>query len=187
MVGEAFWGNEIEILHRLLFPLVRESAQAGVEEGMNMLGASIALDWDLVNKQVVTFAETYAFTLARQVTGTTEKIFREAFTTWIESGAPLSDLIDELAPIFGDARAEAIAVTEVTRLFAEGNMLGWTESGVVAAKEWQTSEDELVCPICGPLGEEDPIPLASSSFGEGLDGPPAHVRCRCWLHPVVSE
>lgn len=185
-VGSAFWGHEVEILHKVLFPLVRESVQDGVEEGLGHLSADIAIDWNLVNSRVVTFAEGYAFTLATQITGTTEKVFQEAYSEWIASGAPLQDLIDELAPMFGGVRAEMIAVTEVTRLFAEGNILGWAESGVVWGKQWMTSEDELVCPICAPLGDEEPVQLLSSGFGTGMSSPPAHVRCRCWLQPVVE-
>jgi len=45
---------------------------------------------------------------------------------------------------------------------------------------WQTRNDEIVCPICGPRhGKEE---------GDGWtkdDGPPAHPRCRCWTNHVL--
>jgi hypothetical protein len=78
-----------------------------------------------------------------------------------------------------------IAVTEVTRSYAEGNQIAWKESGVVEGKEWNTANDEIVarCPICWPLhGVVIPI---GEEFDGGFDGPPAHPRCRCWITPVV--
>jgi rubredoxin len=69
-----------------------------------------------------------------------------------------------------------IAVTETTRVFAEGNKLAWDSTGVVSGSKWQTANDDLVCPICGPLNEQVTD-----------DEPPAHVNCRCWKRPVVDE
>ena len=37
---------------------------------------------------------------------------------------------------------------------------------------WQTSGDERVCPICGPLAGQE------FRSGEG-PAPPLHVNCRC--------
>jgi hypothetical protein len=72
-------------------------------------------------------------------------------TRWIDNGETLPQLIERLVPLFGEKRAELIAVTEVTRAFAEGNMVAWRESGVIQKRRWNTANDELVCPICGPL------------------------------------
>jgi len=41
-------------------------------------------------------------------------------------------------------------VTEVTRLFAEGNLLAYQQMEGIDRVQWVTAEDELVCPICGP-------------------------------------
>jgi hypothetical protein len=111
-----------------------------------------------------------------------------------------------LQPIFGATRAEAIAATEVTRVVAAGNETLWQSTGVVSGKRWMTARDERVCPICGPLHgrltelnrgfEFTPDDLANNEeLRKALRGataitilrPPAHVRCRCWEQPFVSE
>ena len=99
----------------------------------------------------------------------------------IRSGSPLSALEAALAPLFGDARARRIAVTEVTRLFARGNQMAWEETGFVNMVKWNTAEDELVCPVCRPLD--------GTMIGIGdIDAmPPAHVNCRCYITPIVDN
>lgn len=101
----------------------------------------------------------------------------------------------------GPDRADAIAVTEITRAITAGEAMvidrinagrasqagggeGAAGSGglLVAAagglrRFWITARDDRVCPVCSPLhgkGEiawKDAFPL----------GPPAHPRCRCAL------
>jgi SPP1 gp7 family putative phage head morphogenesis protein len=81
-----------------------------------------------------------------------------------------------LANTFGRSRAETIAVTEVTRAAAEGGRLyqqQLQQAGFTFDRIWRTSNDERVCPVCGPL---DGKPEAE--WG-GLDSPPAHPNCRC--------
>ena len=103
---------------------------------------------------------------------------QKAVSEWIASGQALDELMTSIAPMFGADRAEMIAVTEVTRAFAEGNKATWEESGVVEAMRWMTAQDEMVCPVCAPLAGK------KRTFDDDL--PPAHVNCRCYLQPVVS-
>jgi SPP1 gp7 family putative phage head morphogenesis protein len=74
-----------------------------------------------------------------------------------------------------------IASTETTRIYAQANADAWESTEVVDEWEWMTAQDDLVCPVCGGLDGE--------TFGIGdIDArPPAHVSCRCWERPVVSE
>jgi SPP1 gp7 family putative phage head morphogenesis protein len=127
--------------------------------------------------------------LVRGITDTSRRFVTQAIADWIQSGQPLDKLVEVLRPMYGPVRAEMIAATEVTRAYAEGNQVAWQESGVVAGMRWQSSRDELVCPICGPLhGQEVPL---GSKFQHPESGqeyfPPAHVRCRCWIAPVVRS
>jgi SPP1 gp7 family putative phage head morphogenesis protein len=96
----------------------------------------------------------------------------------------LSALTEKLAPRFGPVRAEMIGVTETTRIFHDGNVLAWRASGLVKGEKWQTSMDDLVCPICEPMHDRETA--LGEQFGD-VEGPPAHVNCRCWVHPVVQE
>jgi hypothetical protein len=71
-----------------------------------------------------------------------------------------------------------IATTEVTRAYSEATNETKelvNQTGLQMHRVWHTSNDELVCDICGPLNEK-PESEWSSRFP---DGPPAHVNCRC--------
>ena len=184
VVSEAFWQAEAEILIEILFPIFVKAGKKAAKNGMKQLeeqmGASIGVDWTLVNQAVIAWAETYSASVAAQFTTTSMNAFLAAFPDWASSGAPLQDLIDQLEPFYGEVRAEMVAVSEVTRAFAEGNVLAWGETGLVAGFDIMTAQDELVCEICWGYVEGNPYSLDDS------DRPPFHVRCRCWLRPVVS-
>jgi len=180
-----FWMDEAEMLIEILFPLFvkagKRAARNGISQLEEQVGAQIGVDWTLVNEAVVAWAETYSAQVAAQFTTTSMNAFLAAFPDWAASGAPLQDLIDQLEPFYGEVRAEMVAVSEVTRAFAEGNVLGWGETGLVSGFDVMTAEDELVCDICKAYVEDSPFPL-----DDVIDRPPYHVRCRCWLRPVVS-
>ena len=88
-------------------------------------------------------------------------------------------LIKDIEPLFGKGRAGRIAVTEVTRLYAEGNLAAYASAGVEEV-EWRTVNDAAVDPICEALDGQ------RWAVGTG-ESPPAHPNCRCWLAPVVSD
>ena len=178
------WDSEKDLLFNLLFPRILAAAMAGAENSLgSLVDMGVGVDWALVNTAVQEWARQYAYDLVTKITDTTRRFVQETVAAWIESGAPLDDLIDSLAPMFGSVRAEMIAVTEITRAFAEGNMALWSSSGVVSGKQWMTANDELVCPICGVL--DGNVVALDADFDDGSFAPPAHVRCRCWMQPVV--
>lgn len=117
-------------------------------------GAAITVDWTLVATQVLAWLDTYSFDLIRDLTETTRAALRAAIQRWAANGLPLSDLVDELVALglFDRERAELIATTEVTRVYASAQILAWQQSGVVHSMRWNTANDERVCPICGALG-----------------------------------
>lgn len=191
-VEEGFWNAERQKLLELLFPLLTGAALAGAEEALEeLLEMGMGVDWGLVNTRAVEWARRFAALLAADITETTRAFVGEAIAQWMESGERLEVLIEVLEPMFGRVRAEMIGVTETTRSWAEGNLATWRESGVVKGKRWETANDELVCPICEPLNGMvvglDENGFTTEEGGMGLTAPPAHVRCRCGLAPVVEK
>lgn len=168
--------------------------QDGADLGVSMAVAQfdtigLGFDWTLPNLDARDWAQRYSYELIRGIEQTTVNGVRQAVSRWIENGEPLIQLKRDLAPLFGAQRAEMIAVTEVTRAYAEGNRAAYRASGVVAELEWRTAQDEIAakCPICGPL-HGTRTSVDSPSFGpKGLTAPPAHPRCRCIVAPVVRE
>lgn len=188
-LDDLFWSSEQQFLFELLFPTLFEAALDGAQSALDsLIEVGIGVDWGLVNQVVRDWAKAYTYDLVIGITSTTRRFLQDAEAEWIESGAPLDVLIDQIAPMFGKTRAEMIAVTETTRCFAQGNLATWKTSGLVERKQWLSAEDELVCPVCGPLADSEPIGIdASWDTPDGpIDGPPAHVRCRCWVQPVVE-
>jgi hypothetical protein len=99
-------------------------------------------------------------------------------------------------------RALRVARTEVSAAYNQGQLAGiieaqetgWLPANKVV-KKWRTSQDEVVCPFCGPLndtvvGLHEGFPR-DAKLKQGLltDGktPPLHPNCRCTIiYEVVS-
>lgn len=177
---------------------VEEGAAAGLRVAFGQLGnVGVSLNYDLLHRFARDWANTYSYNLITRIDQSTGRQVGDAVTAWIESGQHLDALIAHLEPAFGQVRAEMIASTETTRAFAEGTLLGYRQSGLVLGTEWKTARDSRVCEICGPLhgavGDVNgnfrhPGGVGKSSRYEGRPfRPPAHVRCRCAIAPIVDE
>jgi SPP1 gp7 family putative phage head morphogenesis protein len=94
----------------------------------------------------------------------------------------MGDIVARLP--FGEERAWMIATTETTSAYARGQRMAGEAlrkeyPDVDVVKQWFTNNDDLVCPICGPLdGEEIDM---DDDFTTGIADPPAHPNCRCWI------
>lgn len=187
-----FWRDEFIRMLNIITPTALDVFTAGAEAGVALLppALTVLVDWDWFNQEAVNWLEKYGIGTLKDIHGTTEANTVKIIGDWVKSGKRLDVLKSQLNPWFGEKRAERIAVTEVTRMYAEGNITAWKAAGIVGKKRWQTAMDEKVCPICGPLhGMEvgvDENGFTTEAFGMGLYGPPAHVNCRCWLLPVVD-
>ncbi len=149
----------------------------GVDQASRL---GLAVDFEMANQQVLDYARKFNNEWWGKLETTTRNGLRTAIGTHIESGAPLPTLRQNLTPLFGKKRAEMIASTETTRLFAEGNKIAYRQAGVEEV-EFRTVHDGNVCPECESYdGERYPI-------GREDVTPPIHPRCRCWIAPVVDE
>jgi len=151
---------------------------------------AIGVDWALVNEAASEWARRYTYDLVRGITNHTREALQRAVGDFFEEGLTRGDLEGQLSSLFGPVRAEMIAVTEVTRAAAEGQQGLVSEvaaQGIEMVDTWSTRNDELVCPICGPLHGRDADgydagrtpywmhPVSGQRYGK----PPAHPRCRC--------
>lgn len=80
-------------------------------------------------------------------------------------------------------RAETIARTETVAAANEGQLQLWRQAqanGLLKAnarRQWITTPDERLCPVCRPLnGKTAPL---DGPFPGGFMNPPAHPNCRC--------
>lgn len=212
-----FWQPYLPQLRREFADLTMDILIAGGDDGAAAVRAgSVLIDWDTFNEDALSWLDMYlgtggagllpanAYPWAWALNESTRLGVAREIDRWIRAGAPLPELERRLLPFFDRRRAHRIAVTEVTRIYASGNVMAWKASGVVSGKRWQTARDELVCPICGRLhntfveldrGWEfnagalaaDPALARALRAPLTVIVPPAHVGCRCWVQPVVYE
>jgi SPP1 gp7 family putative phage head morphogenesis protein len=193
-----FWRDEDDQLWREVGPFALNILMAGARAGASALpaGFELLIDWDMFNTSAVDWLRRYEANWLRGINATTRSQVTKIIEGWIRRGDPLPVLTEQLTPIYGSERAAMIAATETTRVYAEGNLAAWRATGIVTEKRWITASDDRVCPVCGPLHNKVvSIDLGWSRDGqgqiiaspEGLLAPPAHVRCRCWLLPVISD
>jgi SPP1 gp7 family putative phage head morphogenesis protein len=180
-----FWTQESQILYEILFPLVQEAAVSAALASYTELASMVelGLSWQVVNQMAIDWANNYTTQVVSQISKTSMAAFLEKFQPWMLSGEPLPVLIGQLEPFYGEARASMIAITEITRAFASGNVLFWESTGMVTGYNFRTAQDDLVCGLC------DGLTGAASRNPHRLDDeedmPPKHVKCRCSITPVI--
>ena len=175
-----------------------DAAGAGVNIALDQLERiGVGFDYTLVNTRAQDWAKRYSYELIQGINDTTKQAVQQAVERWYGNGEPLSALIDDLQPAFSKKRAKLIAQTETTRSAAEGNRIGYKESGVVTGLVWKTVNDgEKVCPICQALDGKiisieggrfyDELPAEiRDKMKRAFEVPPSHPGCRCRLAPQV--
>lgn len=187
-VTPAFWDSVGKELAKTLAPFLENVYLQQAQE--LMMSQPVGVDWALVNQGAVDWASRYTFELVRGINQTSQQALRRAVAAYFERGQTIGDLQKAIVGIFGPVRAENIAVTEVTRAAAQGEYQiskDLRKEGVNMVPFWQTSEDEIVCPICRPLNDRkaDGLDVDGNPYwvhpknGKQYQHP-AHPRCRCF-------
>lgn len=157
-------------LRLALETLLRESAGRGVRVTADKLSQlALGVNWRLSNEAARVWAQNYSYELVSLLTENTRAMLADAIAAWVDSGEPLGTLIDGVASIFGAARAEAIAVTEATRAYAEGSFTLYEQAGFnTRPAEGDRPPAHPRCILPGtkvlPMG---PISAATKSFYVG--------------------
>ena len=191
----SFWNGLSEEFSNALLRIILEVLFAGGESGLTLLPRGIAqvFDPDAFNTYAIDYLQRYRLETVDMISEYTRESSIKKIDGWIRSGDDMDALEQLLIPEFGADRARRIAVTEVTRIYADGNIGAWKSTGMVGGYRWNTANDERVCPVCGPLnGKVAGMGGNFLAWNEVTDAgittksPPAHVRCRCFLTPIVS-
>lgn len=183
--NEPPWKDFIDSLTQSIRPEISSTMTEAVLR--ESLAVGIGFDPAAVNAAALDWARTYTYDLVTGLTETTRKTVSQAVAQFLETpGMTRGELEALLEPAFGPQRAEMIAITEVTRASSEATKQYQqyiAEAGLQMVRIWNTANDELVCPICGPLNGKP----ETEWIEEHPSGPPAHVRCRCWTTLRVAE
>jgi HK97 family phage portal protein len=146
------------------------------------VGVGVDFDTVAINDAAFEWASRYSYELVKGIEDTTRQLLQKATSQFVATpGMTNAQLTALLEPAYDSTRAQMIAVTEITRAYAQGtaiyqNML--IGAGLLMRRVWHASADEVMCPICGELNGE-PEERWNDIGGYG-DGPPAHPNCRCW-------
>ena len=135
-----FWDEEERRLWEQAARMILPMLMAGGKGGHDALPpeAQILVNWDIFNQDAVNYLKQYRLDWVRGIHENTRDRAVEIIGDWVEAGEPLPVLEAKLTPLFGPERAEMIASTEVTRIYADGNKLAWQASGVVSMKQWKS-------------------------------------------------
>jgi hypothetical protein len=171
------WKNMAAVVEPVLMDLYLGQA------GAVLATIPIGVSWDMVNQGAADYARKYGYTLVKEIVENTQRgvtdILRALQTeipNFYTEGMNIGQLEERLSRWFSPVRAEMIAVTETTRAATEAERTVVAEiereSGMRMIPIWQTNDDELVCPFCGPKHDKE--------ITDG-DYPPEHPNCRCWV------
>ena len=171
-VPGSFWDRVMSELNGSFVPFLAEIYMDSAER--LVAGLPIGVSWDLINTQAAIWARNYGGELVRDITNTTRRAVGEMVAAFFERGQTRGDLEAALTRLFGPARAETIAITEITRAATRGEQeiaIEIAKLGVEMIPVFQTSNDDLVCPICAPLNNKQMIGEYEGVY------PPLHPRC----------
>lgn len=168
----------------------------------------LGVDWDLINQDALAwvlsnpsqlgqgFGNGYANAVLSAMNTTSEQQLTTLVGEWIRNGLTYRSLIDQMErTVFSRQRAEMVAQTELTRAYAMGNLISWRRSNIIQETRWRTANDERRCQTCLAL-DGQVVSVTGGDFSSVLPDelervrgtfqmPPAHVRCRCIILPVV--
>ncbi len=179
-VPQSFWDGIAEDLTPHIKAVVREVILAAASDLIKTSGRTI--DTAIINQRAADYVSTYTFDLVKKINETSRQWLQESIRRYFTEQQTLGQLEENLMKIFSPERAARIAITEVTRANVQGDKLTVDqiekESGVRMAAIFESSADEVVCDICGPLQGNV---VSEESY------PPLHPGCRCWLSWEVKE
>ena len=176
-----FWDQSGRELQAAIAPMVRDVYLTQAAEVLS--DTPLGVEWGTVNTAASEWAASASFDLIRGLNETSRRAVQQAVSRFFTDQQTIGDLREQLTGVFGPVRADMIASTEVTRAAVEGEralIRDLERQGVQFVPTWRTSEDERVCPLCGPRADQ-----------AIMDGqyPPIHPRCRCWVthEPVMTD
>ena len=156
------------------------------------LGVDIGIEWGGYNEWAVRQAREQFLGFITGIDDYTKAALREALESFARlPGFTIKDVMASLP--FDGYRAQRIAVTETTRMFALAEQTALAElqlqfPGLEVTKTWYTNADDIVCEICRPMDGQTVAGDGMFLTDEGIYimGPPAHVNCRCWMIGSVA-
>lgn len=184
-VPASFWASMSAELVATLGAVIVEIAVSSAQALGDSIGIRQTMNWSAVNERAASWAARYTYQLVNGINVSSRAQLQGLVSGFFRSPEQdLKGLGVEIGKLFGPVRGDMIAVTEATRAAGQGeealvDEIRRQKPGSRIVQIWQTSNDELVCPICGPLH--------GKRRGDGwTQPPPAHPRCRCAMGQQIA-
>jgi hypothetical protein len=189
-------------LYAALIPPYKGQVQSAGDQAAILVG----LDGiDMEDPNVTNYFKSHGNKVSSVINDETEKQLRATLAEGINAGETIEELVARVTNVYGAAagfRAERIARTESIHAGAFASHVAGSQSGEVDAKEWYTTQDELVCDYCASM-DGTQIGLSDTYFNKGdelevsganplklnyedVEHPPLHSNCRCIELPILS-
>ena len=146
------------------------------------LARGLDFDMDMVAEAIAEMIPGYTDAWLAEVIQTTQDRTAAAVARYTAGEIGIDELMASIDTLFDPARANLMATTETTRLFAVVNDVINSQAGVEKVR-WLTVRDPWVCPECAPFDNQ----IFTVDELEELDGPPLHPNCRCFTAAEVPE
>jgi hypothetical protein len=179
-VPNDYWSNGWRVIQQDVEPILTD---VFLQQSENLMAEiNIGVNWDQVNQTASRWSARHTEQILRDMYAYRYDHLNEVIPRFYEESWNIGRLRAELEKWYSPVRAEMIAVTETTRAAVEGERAIvqqlQKESGIQMVPIWQTSNDERVCPLCGPKHDK---PITDGQY------PPEHPRCRCWVVYEFAE
>jgi len=188
-MGDEWWDEQEAALRAILLRHMGRGASGGGRIFQAAVGVSI--DPAAFNKQASKWVQSEYTKLSKTISDGVSDELRKQLQEFITTpGTTVGDVMERLG--LETSHAEMIAITEITRAYAEGQRIAGEElqkdyPDLTVREYWFTNNDEIVCEICRPLNGTSVL-LQENFTVQDKDGntiaeiprPPAHPRCRCW-------
>jgi SPP1 gp7 family putative phage head morphogenesis protein len=196
--------KEEGIFVKVFSPFLMDIIERHGDEALDLIGSD--REFQTAAERVAQFLKTRGTQFAKNVNQTTKDKINQAISDGMAAGEGITEIKQRISDVFEEAieaRAYAIARTEVSRASNFATIEGYRQSGVVEKKEWLTAMDERTCDYCASMDGKI-VSLEETYFDEGdrfepaetdrpmkleyedIEGPPLHVNCRCTIMPVME-
>ena len=175
----------------LIFNATKDGMTTVMEQSGKDALAEVGVDmtFDLQNPRALDYLNQHAMENATSYTDTMKEDIALEVQQGVEEGQSVDQIAGTLGEFFdgqSDYRAERLARTETIDAYAQGNLEGYRQSGVVTGKEWLFDGGDCTSGEC-PDNEDDGTIALDDNFSSGDDAPPAHPNCECALQPVTES
>jgi hypothetical protein len=178
---DTFWAEEAREMNSAILPFLIGVAADAIRFSIADLASVV--DIDPVIEGARTFATQFVGEQVTRINSVTRTQVQDLLARSIDEQWGLDQLTEALEPLFDNARARLIAISETTDTYMAGANFAKEElvnQGYDAVLVWITVRDSKVCQICEPRdGKEQ---------GDGWEDPEkAHPGCRCEVVVEIRE